>query len=190
MDRPMDVEGYSTYHKKALNGRGFLLNVCAPRKDRIIRFTSLMLMELIARMLMWGGRALWASIHDFEGNVVVSPWTARRIWNAAGGKYGRPTNSSPIIVCGPTLNPTFIEEYTSQSFLKAIDFAAYWLDDAWDGPYWVHVIGPNGRIILSNRELHRMYHAEMHASGWTITESIIQTDGSLLGKKLSEMRIV
>ncbi|HCR52447.1 TPA: hypothetical protein DIV48_02240 [Candidatus Kaiserbacteria bacterium] len=189
MDRPNDVESYGSYPKKALNGRSFVLRVCLPQKDKIIQVQNRLLMELVAHLLMWGGRAQWAGIYSFEGKIVVSPWTTRRVWDAARGGYGLPTKVASFVVCGPTLNPTFIENYTSQSLLNAINFAYQWLD--WgEGPYWARVIGPDGRIILTRHEVRQMYHAEMRAAGWTITESLIQTDGSLLGKVFSERRVV
>ena len=191
MERPSDAESYSAQHKAALHGRRFILKVCMTNTGKILEFQNRMLMVLVAQLLStWCGKATWAGIWSFEGKPVIEPHTVVKLWAANRCCFGVSSTQMPFIVRGPTLNPTFIEEYTAKNILNAIDFATGWLSNCWKDHYWVKGLGPNGQCIISRREVEQMYHAEMRAAGWSITESVIQADGSLLGKKLSERRIV
>lgn len=66
-----------------------------------------------------------------------------------------------------------MEEYYYSDLLGAMSFAVNWLWQYHDS-YWVVLRGPNGKVILGNREVERMYHAEVRASGGSITMMSVQ----------------
>lgn len=172
--------GYHEYcHEKALVGRGFFLRISL--KDGCVAdFYSRELMKLVKDALSWQGNALWARINDFEGRVVISAKTMSRLWAAAVGCYGVANEETPFIIRGPILNPSHIVWYYSLNLFGAVSFASGWLNDWYDDPYWVTVCGPNGRVILGNRELERMYHAEMRGRGHCINVMLVRPSDDVI----------
>lgn len=163
-------EDCGVHYRNVPEGRAFILEVQL-QNGGVVPLEHHRLMYQVARLLTWGGTARSASI-SFEDEMVVSQWTTARLWKAARGDYGYPTGSTPYIVRGPTGGRINIEEYPCRSLRRAIRFAVYWFADALYKPDWVHVVGPNDRVILSNRELLRMYRGMMRARGEPVVERL------------------
>jgi hypothetical protein len=173
--RPYDIGLYQTYHKEALKGREFVLVVEFSQRfglgfERKYR----KLMDALATALRWCGKARSIRIVDFEKKPIVSDLIIERLWAAKRNCYGVPSNQKQFVVSGPTINPEFIEDYYSMNILQAVDFATDWLDNSWDEPYWVLLRGPDGRVILPRQAIRRMYHAEVKATGGSISEHIVR----------------
>ncbi len=193
-----NVKNYGCHHAMALVGRGFFLRI-GLKDGCVADFYSRELMKLVKDALSWQGNALWARINDSEGHVVISAKTMSRLWVAAVGCYGVASEETPFIIRGPILNPSHIVWYYSLDLFGAVNFATDWLNNSWDDPYWVTICGPNGRVILGNRELERMYHAEVRSRGHSITITLVRpSDDTVVSGNcavrlpviLSESRIV
>ena len=138
-----------------------------------VRLKTGQLMDAISRLFVWQGKAAEsATILDSEGTVVVSSWTTGRMWKEAA----RDPYSASYIVRGSVGRS--IEEHPSRSLRKAIGFAVYWRSGSWDGSDWTHVIDPtnptNDRVVLSHRELWRMYRGERWSRGLTVEKNFVR----------------
>lgn len=174
MQMPYDVESHlgKGFGYESRVDRQFKLIVRLASHNRPIGFRGRFLMELVKQALAWRGKALRAHIESFEDKIVVSPKTVSALWAADAACYGRPSARHPFIVRGPTINPTFIEEYTAQNIWNAVRFGAHWIHNSWNEPYWVKVLAPNGTIVVRDSTLQRMYRAEIKAQGGSIVEYI------------------
>jgi hypothetical protein len=145
-------------------------------RSGILETRAPLLIDAVKQALTWRTKARWAEILDFERKMVLSRARLGRLWRAAAGSYGRPTKDKPFIVCGPTINPTFMEEYWTLDLLKAVDYAYDWQGYG-EGPYWCEVRGPDGRIVLPRCPIEMMHRAEVKSYGGSIVEMIIQVGG-------------
>lgn len=174
-----NVKDYGCHHAMALVGRGFFLRI-GLKDGCVADFYSRELMKLVKDALAWQGNALWARINDFEGRVVISAKTMDHLWEASVGRYGVASEETPFVIRGPILNPSHVVRYYSLDLFWAVNFAADWLNNWWDDPYWVIICGPNGRVILGNRELERMYHAEVRSRGYSITVMLVRPSDDVI----------
>ncbi len=143
--------------------RAFILEIQFRSGGRI-RLKIGQLMDAISRLFVWQGKAAESvTILDSEETVVVSSWTTIRMWEAASKFHSRPTNSAPYTVRGSAGGN--IEEHPSRSLKEAITIAISWFADGSCKPDWAHVVGPNGRVVLSHRELWRMHCADARSRG-------------------------
>ena len=168
-----NVKNYGVHHAQALVGHGFFLKI-GLKDGCVADFYSRGLMKLVNDALSWQGKALWARINDSEGCVVISAQTMDRLWAAVAGRYGVASKEAPFVIRGPTLNPSHVVWYYSLDLFGAVNFTTDWFNNGYDDPYWVTICGPNGRVILGNRELERMYHAEVRGRGASITVMLVR----------------
>jgi len=170
-----DLRHHRTYHREAKEGREFILRV-RTKKRGIVELGAKLVIDAVSLALKWRSKADWAELLDFERKTVLSGTRVARLWRAAAGEYGRPTKEHPYIVRGPTINPTFMEEFWTLDLLKAVDYAYYW-QSLCEGPYWCEVRGPNGNIVLSRMPIERMYHAEVKGYGGSIVTMVVSVGG-------------
>lgn len=168
-----DLTHYRTYHRPALAGREFVLRIMTHRSGAVV-FRHTLLVDALKQALSWCHKGEWIELRDFEGKVLVSRVRFARLLRAASGDYGIPSKERPYMVQGPTINPTFMEEYWTVDLLKALDYAVHWQSNC-DGPYWAEVRAPNGKLVLPRSVVMELYHASVKAYGGSITVSIIRT---------------
>ncbi len=178
MMRPWDVKASRTYHRKAIDGREFLLRMRLPNGN-IAVWKHKLIMDALKHAIAWRRPALWAEVLDYEHNPVISKTMMRRLWWAADHGYGRPNRDTPFRVkCEVYLD--FIHEYYSMTLLDAIDFASFHYDNGWEDTRWTEVRGPNNWVIMPRRVTQRMYHAWFKAAGGSITASLIVVESSFM----------
>lgn len=178
MERSWDVKDNRSYHRSALPGREACLSVRHGREGNpsVIRGN---LVDLLKVALPYAGKVYSASIVDYRGKVVVTPRLMTMFWAAELGCFGTGSDTAPYTITGPTINPTFLEQYHSIDLFGALDFAVWWAGSDED-PYWIRLRGPNGRLIMSPKTVEGLYHSSFGAAGGSITVSLVRPSNNIL----------